>query len=933
MFKKTIFSFLFLVYTLGGIVAQGLTDSLPIDTQVKTGRLDNGLTYYIRQNKEPKNRLELRLVINAGSICETDNQQGLAHLLEHMCFNGTKHFKKSALVDFIEASGVKFGAHLNASTSFDQTIYMLQIPSNRGGLVDSALLVLEDWAHNVRLEGDEIDKERGVVKEEWRLGLGAQDRMMKQYIPIILKGSRYAKRLPIGKMAVIDTSHYETIRSFYHDWYRPDLMAVIVVGDVPTDSIQQLIEKHFGKFSNPVHEKKRVIYGIPDNKEPLVAIAKDKEAINNQVVLFYKHPKQTVKTVNDYRNYLISQLYNQMMAARLNEITQKPTAPFIYAGAAYGSFLGRTTDAYTGFALAKDNQIEKSLKVLLDEDKRVLDYGFTKTEFERQLKNLKRSYERAFAEKDKTNSSRLIKEYVNHFLTNAPMSGIENEYKLAERLLPSIHLEEVNQLAKQWVSDSNLVVLITAPDKESVEVPTEKAVLNLIKNEKTVQLKPYVDKVLSAPLLLHPPKAGGITKTEKIDTLYEKWTLSNGIEVYVKPTHFKNDEVLYRAYSPGGSSLLPDNKVVMTRIFSNIVNESGLGQFSGIDLQKKLSGKVVELSPFMSSLQHGFKGNASPKDLETLFQLQYLYFTHPRQDEEIFEKGIDNLKNQIKHLSANPQMVFYDSLYQTINMHSLRVIVIPTEKQINSIRRSDLYFTYKKLYEHAAGFKVFIVGNVDTSHLKVLVSRYLASVPTGKGPLNWEDRTTSFPKGENRVEVMKGSEPQSRVALVMKGKYRFNDHNNLIVNAFVQSLNIELRERVREEESGTYGIYVSPYLSKYPKPEYSLMLGFGCAPENVNRLVKSVFAVMVKMKKEGPDALTLKKVKETFLRSYESDVRKNNYWLNKLIDLDFEGLPINTSTTYEAKVNAISVGDIRKAAKKYITEKHYVLGVLIPEKK
>ena len=932
MFKRIAFLLLFIFATLSSNYAQGLTDNLPIDPQVKIGKLNNGLTYYTRQNKEPKNRLEFRLVINAGSICETDDQQGLAHLLEHMCFNGTKHFKKSALVDFIEASGVKFGAHLNASTSFDQTIYMLQMPSNRYSLIDSALLVLEDWAHNVVLEGDEIDKERGVVKEEWRLGLGAQDRMMKQYIPVILKGSRYAQRLPIGKMAVIDTSHYETIRRFYHDWYRPDLMAVIVVGDARPDSIQHLIQKHFGTIQNPTQEKKRVIYGIPDNKEPLVAIAKDKEATNNQVVVFYKHPKRPVKTVNDYRNYLKSQLYNQMMAARLNEITQNPAAPFIYAGAAYGSFLGRTTDAYTGFALAKDNQIDKALKVLLDEDKRVLDYGFTKTEFQRQLKNLKRRYERSFAEKDKTNSARLIQEYVNHFLTKAPIPGIENEYKLAEQLLPTIHLNEVNQMAKQWITDSNLVVLITAPDKEGVKIPTEQAILNLIKNEKTAQLKPYIDKVLSAPLLPTQPKAGKITKIETIDTLYQKWTLSNGIEVYVKPTQFKNDEVLYRAYSAGGSSLLPDNKVVMTRVFSNIIDQSGVGQFSGVDLQKKLSGKAVELSPFMSSLQHGFKGNASPKDLETLFQLQYLYFTHPRQDEKIFSKEIDNFKNQIKHLSANPQMVFYDSLYQAINMHSPRVVVIPTEKQINNIRRTDLYFTYKKLFEHAAGFKVFIVGNVDTAKLKGLVKKYLASVPTGKGPLSWEDRSTPFPKGITRVNVNKGSEPQSQVALVMKGKYRFNDDNNLLANALTQSLNIELREKVREEESGTYGIYVSPSLNKYPKPEYQLMLGFGCAPQNVERLVKSVFTVLAKMKKEGPDALTLKKVKETFIRSHESDIRKNRYWLNKLMDMDFEGLPIPSESVFNSKVNAITASDIRKAAKKYLTKNHYVLAVLKPEK-
>ncbi len=933
MFKKTIFLVGFLFYTLFGVSAQNLSNNLKPDPHVKIGKLANGLTYYIRQNKEPKDRVALRLVVNAGSICEKNYQQGLAHLLEHMCFNGTKHFKKSALVDFIEASGVKFGAHLNANTSFDQTIFMLQMPANRASLVDSAMLVLEDWAHNVRLEGTEIDKERGVVKEEWRLGLGAQDRMMKQYIPVILKGSRYAQRLPIGKMAVIDTSHYSAIRQFYHTWYRPDLMAVMVVGDVNPDSIRQLIVKHFGTLKNPVNEKKRIIYGIPGNKEPLVAIAKDKEATGNQVVIFYKHPKKVVKTVNDYRNSLKDQLYNLMIAARLNEIAQKPTAPFMYAGAAYSSFLGRTTDAYTGFALAKDNKIGQSLKVLLDEDKRVVDYGFTDTEFQRQKKNLMRTYERRYAERNKTNSSRLIQEYVNNFIQKSPIPGIKEEYILAKQLLPGIKIEDVNQLAKQWITDSNMVVLITAPDKPGVKVPDKQAILNILKNEKTVQMKPYVDKVLRAPLLSKTPKAGKIMQVQKVDSLYEKWTLSNGMEVYVKPTSFKNDEVLYRAYSAGGSSLLPDDKVVMTRVFSTIIDESGLGQFSGIDLDKKLSGKAVSLSPFMSSLQHGFKGSASPKDLETLFKLQYLYFTQPRQDVNIFKKAIENQKNQIKHLGASPQMVFYDSLYNVITMHSPRIIVIPTEAQINSIRRSEVYATYKKLFEHAAGFKVFIVGNIDKATLKAFVEKYLASVPAGTGPLTWEDRSPDFPKGILHVDVLKGSAPQSQVAMVMKGKYRYDFQNNLVMNALVQALNIELREKVREDESGTYGIYVSPSFNKFPKPDYMLMLGFGCAPENVDRLVKSVFGVMDKIKKEGPDSLTLQKVKETFIRSRESDIRKNKFWLNQLMNLDFLGNPILSNQAYDKAVEALSISDLRKAAKKYLTEKHYVLGVLKPEQK
>jgi len=805
------------------------------------------------------------------------------------------------------------------------------MPTIRQSLVDSAMLVLEDWAHNVRLEGSEIDKERGVVKEEWRLGLGAQDRMMNKYIPIILKGSRYAKRLPIGKMAIVDTAHYQTIRNFYRTWYRPDLMAVIVVGDVNIGQMKKLIEKHFGKISNPQNEQKRVVYGIPDNQKPLIAIITDKEATMNQVVVFYKHPKKIEKTVADYKRHLEDQLISSMITARLAEITQKPGAPFMYAGAGYGGFLGRTTDAYTAFAIAKDNQIGKSLKTLFDEGKRMQEYGFTSTELARGKKNLMRKYERLYVDQYKQRSSLLIQKYIANFTDKDPIPGIAKEYKLAKELLPQIKLNSVDNIAKHWITDSNMVVLITAPQKKDVKVPTKQEVMTIFETEKTAKLKPYVDKVLRAPLIAHAIKPGKIVKVQKTDSLYEKWTLSNGIEVFVKPTRFKNDEVLYKAYSTGGTSLLPDDKVIITRVFSDIVDESGLGQFSGIDLGKKLAGKAANLTPFMTNLQQGFKGNASPKDLKTLFKLQYLYFTSPRKDKAIFQKTIANQENLIKHLGASPKMVFYDSLSRVITSHSPRSIVIPTEAQIKSIRQADIYNIYKNQFQHAAGYKVFIVGNIDTQKLKPLVEKYLASIPTGEN-LSWKDVTTPFPKGVTNVDVYKGSEPQSQIVIVMEGKYHYTPKNNLIMNALVQSLNIELREKVREEESGTYGIYVSPTLRKYPHEKYILMTGFGSAPKNVNKLVKSVFEVMKKVQSEGPDALTLKKVKKTFIRSRETSERENSFWLNQLVNSNFFDTKILSAKEYDEAVGSITVKKVKKAARKYLNTKHYVLGVLKPEK-
>lgn len=932
MIKKTTLFIACIVFLFfPALHAQQLNETFKLNPKVIKGKLSNGLTYYIQPNSEPKNRVELRLVINAGSINETNDQQGLAHLLEHMEFNGTKHFKKSALVDFLEATGVKFGAHLNASTSFDQTIYMLQMPTDRSSLIDSAMLVLEDWAHNALLKGDDIDMERGVVKEEWRLGLGAQDRMMKKYLPIILKGSRYAKRLPIGKMPVIDTAHYETIRRFYHDWYRPDLMAVVVVGDIKVPQIEKMIKDHFSKLKNPKNEKARVIYGVPDNKAPIVAIATDPEATTNQVVIFYKHPKTVDKTVNGYRKNLMAQLYDGMINSRLNEIAQSPSAPFMFAGAGYGSFIGRTLDAYTDFAIAKDNKILQSLKVLLNEDKRVKDFGFTQSELERQKKNVLRKIEKQYAERNKQSSGRLTQKYINNFLEGKPVPGIAVKYKLAKELIPSITLKEVNALSKKWITDTNMVVMITAPKKKGVKVPTEKQVLEVINAEKLIVLKPYVDKMLKAPLIDHPVKAGKITNIQKIDTLYEKWTLSNGMEVFVKPTNFKNDQVLYRAYSLGGTSLLPDNRVIISRVFTDIIDGSGIGKFSDVELQKKLSGKVVSLSPYLKSLTQGYSGSVSPKDIETLMKLQYLFFTQPRKDKNIFEKVINNQINMVKHLGANPKMVFYDSLYQVITMHSPRVIIIPTVEQIKSIWQSEVYRIYKKQFEHAAGYKVFFVGNINKAKLKPLVEKYLGSVPSGEA-LHWKDVSPSFPKGIKKVVVYKGSEPQSTVVLAMKGKTKYDLKNKMLLKVLAQTLNIELREKVREQESGTYGIYVSPSISKFPKEQYSLMLGFGCAPKNVDKLTKAVFDIYEKFRKEGPTEFTLKKVKETFLRSRESDIRKNSFWINELIDEQFDGDQILTNEEYKKAVNSITVGKVKKAAKKYLTMNHYVLGILKPSK-
>ncbi len=930
MIKKLSALFLFLATTIISVQAQETEKLLQPDPQVKTGKLDNGLVYYIRHNEEPKNRVELRLAINAGSICEDDDQQGLAHLLEHMCFNGTEHFEKSALVDFLEKTGVKFGAHLNAYTSFDETVYMLQMPTDRAGLIDSAFLVLEDWAHNVTLDSTEIDKERGVVKEEWRLGLGAQQRMMKKYIPIILKDSKYARRIPIGQMDVIDTAHYSTLRRFYHDWYRPDLMAVIVVGDIDPDKMEQEIKDHFSSIKNPVPERKRETYDIPGNKEPLIAIETDEEAMFSLVSLNYKHPRKKEKTINDYREHLIHSLYSGMLNQRLMEIAQKPDAPFMYSGVYYGGYLGRTLDAYSAYAMAKENKLGESLKVLMDENMRVEKHGFTETEFERQKERMLRNYEKQFNEKDKQPSRNFVQEYLNNFLEDEPYPGIEAEYEMVKELLPGIKLEEVNILPKKWITDTNMIVLITAPEKEGLKVPTEQEVMEIIKQAENSQQEAYEDKVSDNPLVTDKIEPGKIINITKQDTLYEKWELSNGMTVYVMPTDFKNDEILYQAYSAGGSSLVDDSDILEAKLLPEVLSNSGIGEFDAIALGKKLAGKICYVGPYLYDLNHGFKGNSSVKDLETMLQEQYLYFMHPRQDSSAFQKVIETHKDRNKFILNNPRVAFYDTLSKVTTMNSPRSVPFPSVEQLEKVDMQKIFDIYKKLYQHANGFRVFFVGNVDTETLKPLVEKYLASIPVGGEALTWKDVEPGFPEGKTEFTYYKGKEPQSQVVLTSRDPYDYNGKNNLIMKTMKKVLSIKLREKVREEESGTYGIFVRNSVSKYPKKERSFMIGFGCAPENTDKLVKVVFQQMDSLKINGPAAEDMVKAKETFIRERETDDRLNKKWLQRLIDYDFLGKKIISADEYKKEVEAVTAEDVKKLANQYIPTDHYVLGVLKP---
>ena len=907
---------------------------LPMDPAVKMGQLDNGLVYYIRQNSKPEKRVELRLAVNAGSILENDDQLGLAHFTEHMCFNGTKTFPKNELINFLQKTGVQFGADINAYTSFDETVYMLQLPTDEPGLVEKGFQVLEDWAHNVTLDGKQIDKERGVIVEEWRLGLGAQDRMMKKFLPVILKGSHYADRVPIGKIEVLENFKHETLRSFYNDWYRPDLQAIVVVGDIDPDWAEQQIISHFSGLKNPEQPRERIVYDLPGNEKPLIAITTDPEATQNIILMFWKHPVLDVKTLGDLKTKITGELFTSMLNQRFSELSQKPDCPFVFANCGYGKFLARTNDAYILSTMPKENQTENALSVLLAENLRVRQFGFTATEYERQKEEILSQYEKAAKEFDKTESAQLAGEYVSNYLTEDPIPGIQKEFIYVSKLLPEITLEEVNNLAKQWITDNNLAMVIMGPEKEGLRIPTEEETLAVIESSRTQELEPYVDNYREAPLVAAELPGATITnKSYNSELDFTELTLSNGVKVILKPTTFKNDEIVVSAFSPGGNSLYPDDQFLSANFAASIIDQSGAGEFDNIELQKKLKGKTISISPYISDVKEGFNGSTTPKDLETLMELVYLYFEAPRKDTTAFDAFISQMENQMKFMTGNPVMAFYDTLFKTAYPGTKRLIIFPSEEQLKSIQLDDVFTIYSDRFADASDFTFILAGNFDTDSITPMVVKYFGSLPSTGREESWQDKAPEFASGITDIKFYKGTDPQSMVGIGMSEPIEWNQENILYINMLKEILQIKLIEVIREKLSGVYSPQIMLNLDKFPKPEFMMGIIFGCSPKTTDKLTKAVFGEMKKILKKGPTGEDLTKAKEALIRSRETDLEKNKFWVSKIESIHFMYADPASVLNFKERVNAVTVEDLKIAANDLFKPGHYVRVVLMPEKK
>ncbi len=904
---------------------------LPVDPNVTLGTLPNGIRYIIRENRRPENRAELRLVVNAGSILEDEDQQGLAHFVEHMAFNGTRNFPKLDLVNYLESIGMRFGPDLNAYTSFDETVYMLQVPTDSALIVTQGFQILEDWASGMLFEAEEIDKERGVVIEEWRLGRGAGARLRDKQFPILLKGSRYAERLPIGKKAVLDTFRHEAAKRFYRDWYRPDLMSVIAVGDFETKWIEGLIQTHFGRIPPASQPRKRTLYPLPGHEETLFAIATDPEATRTNVSIYYKQPVREQDSAAAYRQNIVESLYNRMLNARLRELTKKPDAPFLFAYSSQGRFI-RTSEFYLQGAVVREGGIPRGLEAVLTEARRVRLHGFTQSELDREKTEAIRGMERAYAERDKARSRGYASEYIRHFLTGEPIPGIEYEFKLYQEMVPGIRLAEVNRLAGEWITRHNRVVLVDGPEKQGVTMPTEEELTGVIARVDEMEIEPYEDAASARPLVEAAPTPGEIVTEKKIAELdVTEWTLSNGVRVVLKPTDFKNDEVLFSAFSPGGHGLVSDRDYLAAATASAVVQEGGLGTFNAIGLEKKLAGKVVSVSPWIGELREGVRGSASLKDLETMFQLIYLRFTAPRKDSEAYQAYVQRIRGSLENRSASPGAAFGDTIQVTMAQYHHRARVW-SEALLDEMNLERSFEIYKDRFADASDFTFFFVGNIDPDGIRPLVKTYLGGLPATRRNEAWRDVGIRPPRGVIEKTVHKGLEPKSSNRIVFTGPFEWSRKNRYNLGSAIDVLRIRLREVLREEMGGTYGVGVGVSTSRYPEQRYRIRISFGCAPDSVEQLTRAVFAQIDSLKQFGASEANIEKVQEADRRAREAALKENGFWRRRLSSSYWLGQDPANILKYDDLVDALTSDIVRDAARKHFNMENYARFVLYPEK-
>ena len=891
---------------------------IPTDPNVRIGKLENGLTYYIRHNELPEERADFYIAQKVGSILEEENQRGLAHFLEHMCFNGTTNFPGKGIINWLETIGVRFGENLNAYTSIDETVYNINnVPVIRDGIVDSCLLILHDWANDLTLAEAEIDNERGVIHEEWRTGQGAMMRMYEQALPKAFEGSKYGHRLPIGTIEVIDNFPYQALRDYYETWYRPDQQGIVVVGDIDVDKVEAKIKELFSPIQMPANAPERKYEQVPDNKEPIITIAKDKEQPSTIIYIWHKHPATPNEAKGNIgylvQNYMFSMI-SSMMHARLEELRQSANPPFIQAASGDSDFLlAKTTEAFVGMAVSKDDGIPTALSTLVREIERARKFGFTASEYARAKADYLLMLESAYKERDKMKNNQYVQEYVRHFIDNEPIPGIEMEYTIMNQLAPNIPVEAINSILPQLIKDENIVINIFGPDKEGMVYPTEAEILDILNKTKAEEITAYVDKVSDEPLMKEAPKAGKIVKTEEGPFGSTALTLSNGVRVVLKTTDFKADEIRMRAFSPGGTSVFGTKEALQLKMLNSVAGLGGLGNFSNVDLEKVLAGKKATIGATVSGLSEGLNGSCSPKDLETLLQLAYLSFTAPRMDEEAFESFKQRTKASLANQEANPMTALTDTLQMEMyGDHPLAGRV--KAEMIDQLDYNRIMEMYKDRFKEAGDFTFLFVGNINLEEAKPLIETYLGGLPTINRKENYQDIQLNIRKGTHKNLFEKQMEtPKATVLNIISGNCEYNLKNDLLMTMLSQTMSMVYLETVREKEGASYGVSAFGQLSRGIKDEALFQIYFDTDPAKREKMEQIVMSELQKVAQEGPRPEHLAKVKEFLLKKHIEDAKENSYWLGQLNNYYWYKTDMNTD--YGKLVNDLTAEDVKNFTK------------------
>ena len=909
---------------------------IPVDPAVRIGHLDNGLTYYIRHNEKPENRVEFYIAQKVGSIQEEPRQRGLAHFLEHMAFNGTKNFpgneKGKGIVDWCESHAIKFGTNLNAYTSVDETVYNISnVPTDNTAVLDSCLLILHDWSNYVLLEDEEIDKERGVIREEWRSRNSGLLRVYTDAQETMYPGSKYADCMPIGNIDVVNNFPYQDLRDYYNLWYHPDLQGIIIVGDINVDEMEGKVKALFSEIPKATGKPERIYYPVSDNDAPIIYIGNDKEVSTPNVQIFFKHDATTNEEKESMayllQTYMLS-MASSMLDERFEEMTQQANPPFNGAGSDYGDyFLSKTKEAFNVTVITKADGIETGLQAALTEIERMKRFGFTASEYERARANYLQRLESAYKEHNNTQNANFVNEYVQHFLNNEPIPGIEQEYSIMQQIAPNIPVEAINALVQQQlIPDNNRVVFIAVPESAVDKCPTKEQVLNMLNGMSQLQVEAYVDNVSDEPLVSDIPATGKIVKEETGMYGSTKLTLNNGVQVYIKKTDFKEDEIRMRAVSPGGTTQFDDKDKLEMEVLDDLGSIGGLGNFSQTELTKQLAGKKVTLSASVTSQRETLGGNSSPKDFETMLQLVYLRFQQPRMDADAFESYKTRMKAQLENAKANPLSTINDTISIAMFGHHPRIVMMQPEMvdQINYQRGLDMF---ADRFADASDFTFFFVGNIDVDAMKPLIAQYLGALPDKQRKEAAIDRKLDILPGTRIKEYAKEMQtPMATTIMVYSGKESYNLRNNVLMDFLTQALDMVFTDEVREKEGGTYGVNSYGSLNKYPHEEAMMQIVYQTDPTKKEKLNTLIDELVKKMAAEGPSSEQMQKVRDYMVKQYNDNQQENSYWISSLDEYYYTGIDFNAD--YLNIVNSVTAADVKAFATDLIQQGNKVTVVL-----